>query len=272
MIQALIFSYKNKNLKVVVEELIKNTSNEIFISILDKHNINRKDLFLNIPGSEKIDYSHISWDELEGPAEYRGHAINENGFKYFLIISDDIIVYKDWDKTLINFLENKKAVVSGKGELSLSKKNLFFFKQNRSFSKDFTKSNFVDKNFIFGQTEYLKNSYPTNLKYYGEDEMLSLNLFYKKVEIFSAPSNFYEDFGLRTVENKYTTFSLEHNYNDVIERYINAPAEYLEMHKIDREVLAKLPYDPNDVAYNPYLLDFQHVDARKFITNPKSIF
>jgi hypothetical protein len=272
MIKAVIFSYKNKNLKLVVEELIKNTSNEIFISVLDKHNINRKDLFLNIPTSEKIEYSHIGWDELEGPADYKGQTINESSFEYSLTISDDVVVCKDWDRILIDFLKNKKAIVSGKGELSLNKKNLFFFRQDRSWSENFVKTNFADKNFIFGKTEYLKDSYPTNLKYYGEDEMLSLNLFYKKVEIFSAPSNFYEDFGLRTIENKYTTFSLEHNYNDVIENYINAPAEYLEMHKIDREVLTRLPYDPNDVAYNPYLLDFQHVDASKFITNPKSIF
>jgi hypothetical protein len=271
MIEAIIFSYKNKNLKKVVDNLINNTSSPIFISILDKHNIDRKSLFLSPEYNDKVSYTQIVWDELEGPSEYKSGLKDRSSLEHFLILSDDTILPSGWDSDLMLFLENKRAIVSGMGDLSLEKKNLFFFKQERSFSSDFIKTNFADRNFIFGKTEYLTGNYPKNVKYYGEEELLSLNLFNSKVDIFSAPSGWYVDLGLRTRENKYTTFSLEHNYNSVIDTYFNAPADFLKINKINRDELTKLPYDPNDVAYNPYLLDSQHEDASKFLKNPKSI-
>jgi hypothetical protein len=271
MIQALIFSYQNKNLKLAVDQLIKNTKNDIFITIFDKHNIDRSYVFNTQDYKKSIEYRHISWDEIIGPAEYKSNWVNRNTSEHVLFFSDDTLVSKNWDEKLLYFLKDKEALVSGKGSLKLKRANPFFFQQHRSVSSDFTLSNFIDRNFIFGKTKILKNIYPKEIKYCGEEEFLSLNLFNNKIEIFSGPSNLYEDLGLRTIENNYTTFSIEHNYNLLIEKYLEASQEFLDLHGIDRNNLNKLPYNSNDVLYNPGLLRYGDLDARKFLMEIKEI-
>jgi hypothetical protein len=271
MIEAVIFSYKNKNLKAVVDNLLNNTKNKIFITIFDRHNLKRDSLFEDSYYDNIVEYEHNSWDEIIGPAEYKGNLLNSSQSKYFLIISDDIFVSENWDVQLINFLKDEDSIVSGCGSLQLVQKNLFFLKQSRSFTNEYTASYFVDRNFIFGKTENLKDVYPIETKYYGEEEKLSLNLFKKKIKIYSAPSDFYQDLGVRTFENLYTTFSLEHNYNLVIDSLINAPEEFLQLINLKRDNLYKLPYDKNDVSYNPDIFDYQDLDGRKFIDITRQI-
>jgi hypothetical protein len=272
LIQSAIFSYKNKNLKRCVDQLFLNTESDIFLKIFDKHNLDRESLFDDAIYKDKISYTHVFWDELEGPAEYKGNFINNDSSEYLLLFSDDVLLSPGWDTKAISFLENNEnSVLSGTGELKVYKENLFFLKQERLFSLEFNKTNFIDRNFIFGKTEKLKNVYPVDVKYYGEEELLSLNLFKNNINIFSGPSNFYEDLKQRTFENKYTTFSLEHNYNLVVQEYDSAPEEFLNLLGLERFSLKKLPYDPNDVSYNPYLLEFQGINASKFILNIKNI-
>jgi len=199
MISCVLFSYKNKNLKKVVDELIVNTKNEIFIVVFDKHNLDRKNLFSDLMYKNKVEYRHIVWDEMKSPIDYKKEILYNSSSEYFLSISDDILVSKDWDEESINFLKTKDVVLSGCGELTLEKKNLFFFKQLREKSLSFNKTSFIDKNFIFCKTSMLKGIYPNNLKYFGEDEMLSLNLFNRKTEIFSLPSMLYKDLLVRSI-------------------------------------------------------------------------
>jgi hypothetical protein len=271
MIEAVIFSYKNKNLKKVVDNLLNNTKNKIFITVFDKHNLKRNTLFEDTSYKNTVKYDYTSWDELIGPAEYKGNLLNSSQSKYFLLISDDIFVSKNWDIELIDFLKDQDAVVSGSGNLKLVQKNLFFLNQSRSFTNEYTSSYFIDRNFIFGKTDSLRDVYPIETKYYGEEEKLSLNLFNKGVKIYSAPSNFYQDLGVRTFENLYTTFSLEHNYNLVIDSLINAPEEFLQLINLKRDNIYKLPYDSNDVNYNPDTFAYQNIDGRKFIDITRGI-
>jgi hypothetical protein len=271
MIQSLIFSYQNKNLKLVVDQLIQNTKNDMFVTIFDKHSLDRSSIFKAEEYRDNVEYHHIFWDEIIGPAEYKSNWARDNASDHVLFLSDDTIVSKDWDEKLLHFLEDKNAIVSGKGVLKLKQVDAFFFQQDRNPSSNFTLSNFIDRNFIFGKTEILKNIYPKEIKYRGEEELLALNLFNNKIEIFSGPSNLYEDLKLRTIENSYTTFSIEHNYNLLIDKYLNAPQEFLDFHGIDKNNLNKLPYNPDDVQYNPYSLSYQEIDARKFLLGIKEI-
>jgi hypothetical protein len=271
MIQSLIVSYQNKNLKKVVDQLIKNTKNEIFVVVFDQNTIDRSQIFRGPEYKNNLEYYHDAWDEIIGPAERKSKMINKNTSEYFLFCSDDTLVSENWDETLINFLNDKNAVISGKGRLSLKLKDLFFLKQERLKSLDFTLSNFIDRNFIFGKTENLKNMYPKNVKYHGEEEMLSLNLFNKEIDIFSGPSNLYEDLLLRTIETEYATFSIEHGYNEAIECLTKNSSEFLKFHGIESSSLNKLPYNPDDVLYNPGLLSYQDLDARKFLMEIKQI-
>ena len=271
MIQSLIVSYQNKNLKKVVDQLIKNTKNEIFVVVFDQNTIDRSQVFNAPEYKNNLEYHHIAWDDIIGPPERKSKMIDKNNSEYFLFCSDDTLVSENWDEALINFLNNKNAIISGKGSLSLKLKDLFFLKQERLSSLDFTLSNFVDRNFIFGKTENLKNIYPKNVKYHGEEEMLSLNFFNKKIDIFSGPSNLYEDLLLRTIETEYAPFSIEHGYNEVIECLTKNSFKFLKFHGIESSSLNKLPYNPNDVSYNPNLLIYQDLDARKFLMEIKQI-
>jgi hypothetical protein len=272
VISCVLFSYKNKNLKRVVDELILNTKNQIFIVVFDKHNLNRKNLFSDLSYKNKVEYHHVAWDAIKSPIDYKKEILYNSNSEYFLSISDDILVSTNWDAESIDFLKTKDIVLSGSGRLTLEKKNLFFFSQLRQKSLDFNKTNFIDKNFIFCRTGILKGVYPHNLKYFGEDEMLSLNLFNKNIEIFSLPSGLYRDMLVRSIENSYTTFSLEHNYNLVIEEYKKAPEEFLTVCGIDRNSLCPLPYAHNDVEYNPEQLSFQDLDSRKFVMDIRGIY
>jgi hypothetical protein len=271
MIQSLIVSYQNKNLKKVVDQLIKNTKNEIFVVVFDQNTIDRSQVFNGPEYKDNLEYYHIYWDELLGPPERKRNMVDKNTSEYFLFCSDDTLVSENWDETLINFLNNKNAIISGKGSLSLKLKDLFFLKQERLESLDFSLSNFIDRNFIFGKTENLKNIYPKNIKYRGEEEMLSLSFFDKEIDIFSGPSSLYEDLSLRTIETEYVPFSIEHGYNEVVECLTKNSSKFLKFHGIDSNSLNKLPYNSNDVSYNPSLLNYQDLDARKFLMEIKEI-
>jgi hypothetical protein len=271
MINAVIFSYKNKHLKSVVDELIANTKNSIFIWVIDQHNLNREVLFSDLSYKDKVSYRHVYWDQISSPVAYKAKIAQESSSEYFLSISDDVIVSKDWDEQAISFLKNKEAVVSGMGSLSLGKENLFFFKQNRSASPSFIESAFIDRNFIFGKTNTFKDSFSTDIKYRGEEELSSLFLYNLGVKIFASPSGLYQDLNNRTIENKYVPFSLDHNYNLAIQQYRNAPPGFLALHGINTDELYELPYPTNDVLYDPYSLDFQNVDGKKFLQNINSI-
>ena len=154
MISCVLFSYKNKNLKKVVDELILNTKNEIFIIVFDKHNLNRKNLFTDSVYKNKVEYRHLNWDDIDSPINYKKQILYNSRSEYFLSISDDVLVSKNWDEELIDFLKTKNVVLSGSGKLTLTKKNLFFFTQLREKSLSFNKTNFIDKNFIFCKTDY----------------------------------------------------------------------------------------------------------------------
>jgi hypothetical protein len=271
MIHAIIFSYQNKNLKIVVDSLLENTKSDIFISVFDKHTINREKTFSEDSYKKGLEYTHISWDEIIGPAEYKGKNLSHTKAEYSLLISDDAVVSKFWDEALISFLADTDRVVSGQGSLSLEKKDLFFFKQNRKGSLDFSLTQFVDRNFIFGKTTKIQNLYPVETKYYGEEEALSLNLFNNNIDIYSAPTGTYADLQSKTLETEYVPFSLEHNYNSVIAKYKEAPENFLNFHGIPRDSLFLLPYNSNDVEYNPDLLGFQELDSRKFLFDIKGI-
>ena len=272
MIDCVIYSYKNKNLPLVVQSLLHSTSNNIFITVFDQNPIDRKSLFDKLEKVSQVSYNHIVWDSIDSPCEKKGDVLNSSNAKYFLIISDDIVMEKGWDEKCISFLANKKAILSGSGKVVINQKDKFSFYQNRLFSETFLENGFIDRNFIFGNTKAMQSGqYPFKMKYYGEEESYSINLYKSNTAIFSAPSDLYSDLGLRTIENNYTPYSKEHNYNIFISDLKSVSEHFLNMHNIDKNSVHKIPYQTNDVEYDPSRLDFQDVDARKFIENVNKI-
>jgi hypothetical protein len=277
-IDVIVYSYKGKKLYDVVNSLLTHTDSGLFIHIVDQHPINRSEAFKDMPN---INYRHIFWDFIYSPTKYKSESLQTSRSKFFLIISDDIIVQPGWDKKLIEFIDERNIVVSGQGETSLSQEDKFMLTRFRKPSTDFTLSNFIDRNFIFGSREALLSvEYPSYIKYHGEEEQYSLDLFKAGIDIYSAPFGFYSDMMFRTIDNLYTPFSKEHNYNLFVDNVKNIDSagssrstkEFIEFHKIDIDQLYRLPFQNQDVEYDPNSLEFQNVDSRKFAAVTKAIY
>lgn len=278
-IDAIIYSYKNKNLKTVVDALLNNTISDIFIYVFDQHPLDRSEMF----SDPRISYEHIFWDTIQSPCEHKGHIVNISTADYILEISDDSIVSEGWDQSLITFISGEQRIVSGNKKARLNNSDKFFIGVGGDASNNFELSGYIDRNFVFASTEVWNSiEYPYYLKYNGEEEMMSLDFFRAGVNIYSAPQSMYQDLQVRTIENVYVPFSKDHNYNLVVDSltmakpedpgFRKSTANFLEFHGISNLVLNKLPYQTNDVLYNPYGLKFQDIDARKFISTTRAIY
>lgn len=270
-IDAVVYSYKNKNLPKVVDTLIKNTSSEITIHVFDQHPILRDKLFTQ----ENVIYEHIVWDYITSPCLHKQDIIKNSSADYILIISDDILVSENWDESLINFVSKHGHIVSGSGRLMIRQKDLFAFEKVYDDFNSFNYSAWVDRNFIFGKTKnFAEIEYPTHLKYFGEEEYIAAQWHLNGIKIYTSPSKTYSDLNVRTIENLYVPYSLEHNYNTVVEMFKKTPSLHhiLECYNINIDNWYKLPYEKNDVAYDPYGLEFDDVDSTKFMAKVSAIY
>lgn len=277
-ITAIVYSYKNKNLPRVISDLVANTESDISIYVYDQHQIDRSKLFEH----DCVIYNHVFWDYQISPIQYKSEIMGGSKAEYFLIMSDEIITSKGWDIKLINFLKNKKAVISGTGKTKLVHKDKYFIGYNKEVSSDFELTQFSDKNFIFGKRDHLNSfMYPEHLKFYGEDEYFSISFWRAGIDIYSVPSGFYTMLNENTILTKYVPFSKEHNYDKAIDlmldlydsgKFYRTSQQWLDFHNLDRNSINKLPYQNNDVLYDPNRLEFQDIDARKFISNTKAVY
>jgi hypothetical protein len=179
---------------------------------------------------------------------------------------------------------SSKTIFSGSGNAVVKHKDLFSIGVEYSVADSYTLTQIIDRNFIFGKTEsFSEIVMPDFLKYHGENEYLSLAFLSAGHSIMSIPSHMYVDSKERSIENTYHTFSLEHNYNTVVDllngknvsRYKiteNAVKDFLSFHQIDISKIHRLPYNPDDVLYDPYDLQMHKIDARRFLTGTKAIY
>ena len=279
-----ITGYKDKNLRAMVDDLKAKTRSEASFAIFDQHAINHRDDFKDIEHFCTYDYK--DWDELGGHCKKRSEKINDMmGMDYICLISPDIRLADGWDEVALDFIKSKnnEAIISGNGEVTLTRKNLFELGPEWAPSDKFTLTNFVDRNFVFASADQWRQiEYPTFLNYAGEQEFLSIAFLSQDLEIYSMPSNFVFDSKERSIETKYCIWSKEHNYNIVVEiincdtleefglKYSGWQA-FVNSFNIERGSLKKLPYQTNDVLYDPNKLNIHDVDARRFITGVKAL-
>jgi len=266
-IDVIIYSFKNKNLPKVVESVLNNTSSDVKIYVYDQHPLLREHLFVD----ERVSYTHIFWDWIYSPATFKVKAINKSSSEYILFLSDDILLSDNWDvECLAQIASVPDSLISGIGKPSVKKKDLFSISVDYSTSQSFDETILVSKNFLFGSRKVIKRiSYPSDVKYFGEDELLSFRFFHSGTKVFSAPSSLGEDLKERTLETKYHTFSLEHKYNKIFKEISN---EFWIALGFDSCPIIPLPYNADDVSYNPNQIDFNDLDSRKFISNIKAIY
>lgn len=279
----IVVSYKDKNLFNFVSNLDANTVVEHSIEIFDQNPIKRASEFESV---QHYSYEHLIWDAISGPVKHKIDKVNNrmNNTDYICIITPDSIVEPGWDVELINFVNSRPAVVSGVGQTKVIFKNRFELETVSNEFNEFSLSQFANKNFIFATSEaFRKIRMPDFLKYRGEDEYWALAFMSHGYDIYSAPNRIYKDIKNRTIENTYHTFSLEHNYNILVdilhkkdvEKYNlsqQAVDKFLEFHGLKPEDILKLPYENNDVAYDPYDLKMHDVDARRFIAGTQAVY
>lgn len=254
LIRVIIFSYKNKNLEAVVKSVVENATNPLCIDVIDKNTIDRRDTFSKY---KDVSYQYQMWTRVDSPTEYKAAKIGGGEFEYFLIISDDVILKEKWDTDLITMCKNN-AIISGQGKSYLYNKNKFYLGKTDSSTSSLTLNNFIDRNLIFGSAKtFAKISYPIDVKYFGEEEILSINAFCEGIDIYALPTGFYEDLKVRTIENIYTPFSKQHNYNKFIDLIndlefgnVRCVKDFIEYHRIETSNIHKLPFQRNDVAYD----------------------
>lgn len=257
-IRVIIFSYKSKNLEKVVQSVIDGASSELCVDVIDKNPIDRTEIFNKYSlGS----YRHVNWSVIDNPTIYKDELLHDNQFDYFLIISDDTILSPGWDDMLINFLKDKdNVVISGNHMVNLYHNNKFFLGKMLTDTNDFVLTNFIDRNLIFIKSKDIDRfKYPTNVKYFGEEELLSLRMFVSGIDIYAAPTKVYQDLNVKSLENTFVQFSIYHNYNNFIDVIKNSPEgnndlrtvkDFIKYHRIEISNINPLPFPKNDVLYS----------------------
>ena len=278
-----LVGYKEKNLANAVKHIKSVTHLENFVHVFDQHPITHEDGFLNIPDCE---YEHKIWDDMHGPAYRRSTKVYDTMFDtdYVCIISADITLSDGWDSILIPLLDKKDVVFSGSGKITLKQDSLFSLSPEYVEENTFNITQMIDRNFIFAKSEaFQKIVMPEFLKYHGENEYLSISFLSAEYDIMSIPAKMYKDSCTRSIENTYHTFSLEHNYNIVIDimygkeigRYKiseDGVNKFLKFHNISMNNIHRLPYQTNDVSYDPSMLKMHDVSAIRFVAGTKAVY
>jgi hypothetical protein len=283
-IDVVMYSYKGKLLKDVVGSIFANSSGtrNINLMLIDQNPIVRENLFAAFPN---LTYTHIFWDSQKSPLTHKKDIINRSSAQYILILGDNVLLNKNWDEELVSFINSKNIVISGNKNISISQESLFYLTKTFEDSEDFNLTNFIDKDFIFlNRDTFEEFEYPSYLKHNGEMEALSLNIFTSGVDIYCSPSNIFSKVGSSTIEELYVPFSINHNYNEIINllhhgsnsfiSLLDKPRsvlDFITFHGIDPSMINKLPFQTNDVEYDPADMNFNSVDARRFVARTKAI-
>jgi hypothetical protein len=214
------------------------------MTVMDQHPLKREDLFADAPN---VQYRHIFWDYQTSPILHKAEEVYTDGDMFVAFISDDTILSPGWDQKLIDFIDDRKIIVSGRGKTKVLHKDKFFLEKSVEEFDDFHLSQYIDRNLVFGKKSILSQaSWPSNLKYFGEEEFLSLEFFCRGIDIYSAPYETYEDLLVRTLESIYVAFSTVHNYNSFVKTLKDVDdknygtfernvSDFLAFHKLSRD-------------------------------------
>jgi hypothetical protein len=296
-INVVMYSYRNKDAIKTLENLMKKWSGKIFLFVHwhDQHGPNRAKLLEDLVNSYDMcngAYVKVDWDNMDGAVEYKDRRLKATlGGRYHLTINPGTMVEQDWDLKLIDFVRNKNVIVSGNKQIKINKKDPFSIKKDFFSIDDFTLTNFIDRSFIFGNVIMMKNSFlgdynfPGWLKYYGEEEVLSLQYYKDNIDIYAAPDSVVKVEQYNTLEdfNYYLTFSKWHNYNKVISLFKDSQNDivgsidpeiidsFSKFHNFDFKTLSKLPFDENDVQYKRADSKFDQHNGSRFIKDLRKV-
>lgn len=282
-IDVVLYSYKGKYTKDVIDNLEKNKSgnNNVSIFFIDQHPLDRSEDFKKYTN---LRYRHIFWDLQVSPVALKAKEIRQSRSEYVLVIADNVLINSNWDEDLLS-MTNDNEIISGNSLLNITNKNLFYIQKEKVDTPVKSLTNFISREFIFGKTSLLKTiEYPNYLKYNGEEECLSIDLFTRGIDVYSCPTSFYSTISEPTIETLYVPFSINHNYNEAVELVRTGKNKLVDFSNRERSIadfysavrydfgqVNRLPFTDDDVLYNPHKLNFNKVDARKFIDRTRKI-
>lgn len=273
-----IYAYKNKALRDSVDSLLNNHSGstELSIYVYDKNNLKRDELFRD------VNYEHIMWDSVETKFDCRAKVIDKENGDYFFAIDGSKQFTKFWDTKLIKSL-GEKEVLSGTKDIKFnSEKYKFFVNYEKEHIAQKTKTNWIDYSFIFSQFDIFK-TFPLllNLKFRGEEEVLSSYCYANGLNIFAVPSDYIIDIDKNIFEYDYIPFSINHHYNYVIDLFkekqnvfFNTYFDVKGFEVLNNYDFSKLSYHPfteNDIEYNPNT-SLDTLEGERFFGGIKSIY
>lgn len=281
-----VYSYKNKNLQAIIDNIYDTTAGDFSVAIADQNPIDRGHVFKSY---KNMTYRHVYWDFLYGPLQFKQEYTMNKDYDHYAIISDDVVFDKNWNVRVLDFIADRdKIIVSGNALTKISQEDYFYLTAERQPSLGFELANYIDRNFIFYSHKILEDvRFPNFLKYNGEEEYTSLKAYCLGYDIFCAPESLYRDNSLRTMDNLYVPFSKNHGYNkflrdfkagnitDLHRKQDRSVDSFCNFHGIDRDKIYLLPFNDDDVAYDPNKLeiDTNHdVGNRRFLANLKGIF
>lgn len=270
-----IYGYKESELVTVVDSLYSNISDDSKIDVYvdDQNNLTRLEKFRKY---KSVFYNPVWWDEIPSPLQYRHSCVQANkdkDYDYFLFISKPYILPLNWDQSLINYLPDD-AILSGKSIVKVNVLDGFHINKTYEKSSDLNNTGYVDQSFIFGKfKDLLKVNIPYQLKYYGIDEYLSMTFLNNNIEIYSLPTNYYSDEKETLLIKDYVPFSLNHNYNDLLDILINKSSSHLQYEdpfkfiaktNLPVDLLNKLPFSFNDIEYNRFS-ELDNIGGKRYI-------
>lgn len=265
-----IYSFQNNDLINQVKDIIEKSSpdNKLMISVVDQNSINHSKHFNISSKNIYINYKHVAWDSIKSPISYKKDFIDSTNTEYILICSDHITLSKQWDLDVINYLSNNKnIIISGNETKNLIIENGMINKKYDCGNTNYTKSNYIDRDFIFGKKEDICIiDLDTSLKYYGEEEMMFLSCFENNIDVFTSPSSLYFNKNIALSSYDYVPFSLMHNYNKIILKIKNSK---LTNHILN--TLSEIKFENNDVNYDPLKSPFNEVTGERYLNKTRSI-
>lgn len=277
-IAVIVYSFQNKDLPSMVSSIIENSSslNDITIYVIDQNNINRKDIFTST-FDNSVKYLFVSWDTIKSPVWYKEKFAQKTNCKYILHLGDRVSLCKNWDSILLENYVKDSMIFSGNTIPKIYVKNNYFldtikFQNNEIFQKTHS----IDRNFIFSKKNNLIDiGYPTYLKYYGEQEAHTCLVYDKGYDIYAVPEYLYLDNTEKLDAVEYVPFSLTHNYNIFVEKYLlrinkflaNLPAKY-----VDPSIsIKKIPFENNDVNYDQNKSEIDKIGGDRYLNAIREI-
>lgn len=274
----ILYSYKDKILRECVDSIINNHSGktDLSINVIDKNNLDRSENF------KDVFYKHEIWDSFKSKFSLRYESISENFGDYVLYLDGSKKLVKDWDTELISLLGHKQ-ILSGTNKIIFNNsEHKFFCTYKKEVAKEKFLTKWIDPSFIFTTFDTFK-SLPNlqELKHNGESEILSLFCFTKQLDIYCVPNDYVVETSKIIEEYDYIPFSINHNYNYVIDTFksieniffeygaeIKNFEEYLGY---EFSLLSHHPFPENDIAYDPST-SIDSIEGERFFGGIKSIY